>query len=241
MRKRAALFAFRFVMACWQSAVLVGLTVGHAEDPSRAAHPNDPWWWQFLFFTVWNYMLQTVFWACAATASAAALCSAGGPSAGLRCAMHSLLSVCLPMALLVSIVLWSILFPVTLAHHKPSIDLNFYSYNMHALNTLMLLCEACVDRLLLQRAALGLLVAWVLLYAAAAFVQHAFTDWWPYFFLALDTWAALGWWAALGGVTLGVYLLVLCLSACKARRQPRLVEGGAESLAELRAAFAPPS
>ena len=223
-RQRAFLFAYRFLVALYQLAVLSALIFGsYHPDALAKKHPA----FQFLFFTVWNYILQTIFWVVAAATSAAALCSASGPSALLRCATHSLLSVCLPMSLLVSVVLWTVLFPDAIRKHRPEVDLNFFSYSMHALNTLLLFFEFFLDRMLLQRAALGLLLSWALLYAAFSWVQNAFTGLWPYFFLRLDSWAALPWYAAVAALNLVFWAVVRLLSVCKARCNPSLVEGAA--------------
>ena len=170
-RRRGALFAFRLTFALWQLVVLTSLTVRNARGPKGAQ--------QFLFFTVWNYALQTLCWAVAAAASAASLCSASGPGAALRRTTHTLLSICVPMALLVSIVLWAVLCPEALHRHEADTVLNFYSYNMHALNTIALLVEASVDRLLLQRGTLAPLLLWGCAYAAFAWLVNALTGGWP--------------------------------------------------------------
>ena len=223
VRRRAALFAFRFAIAVWQLGVFTSLIVKHATGASPR-HWWLPVYYQLFFFTVWNYMLQGVFWTAAATASAASLLSASGPSAMLRRLVHRLLSVCLPMSVLVSVVLWAVLFPQTLRDHDPHEDLNFYSYNMHAANTLLLLTEGAVDRLLLGGFSLVLCLTWALTFAVFSFVVHAHTGFWPYFFMDLSTYAALYWYPIVVLVIVLAWGLVALLSRCKAARMPALVE-----------------
>ena len=219
-RHFAALFSFRFSMTLWHFAVILGLILWRSEDP-----PEGGLFRTFSFFTVWNYCLQAVTWAVAASASAAALCTPRGPSPLLRIAAHVMLSVCVPMSILVSIVLWGVLFPYEVGHTSPPYrDLNFFSYCMHAINTIAFLTEAYCDRLLLHKGALGPILLWSMIYAVFVSIQNAYTNFWPYFFLALDTWAALGWYPALFAAYLAVYLLVWLLSSCKARLQPSLRE-----------------
>ena len=219
-RPRAALFAFRFAVAVWQILVIVALCVSNARSPTKGGH----WAFQFLFFTVWNYVLQSVFWCFAAAASAAAVCTASGPGPRLRRLTHVLFSICVPMALLVSVVLWGVLAPDAFRNHHPTQVLNFYSYNMHAANTCCLLADACCNRMLLKRGTLGLVLIWALVYAAFSWIQESQTHFWPYFFMRLDTYAAIGWYLALMALHVGAYVLVLVLSGLKARRQPSLVE-----------------
>ena len=100
-KRSPSLFAFRFTLAAWQLCVLSALIGSNAISPKHHGH----WAFQFFFFTVWNYVLQTVAWGVAASASAMALCSASGPRPWQRRLTHTLLSMCVPMSMLVSIVL----------------------------------------------------------------------------------------------------------------------------------------
>lgn len=200
------------------------MVVSLCVSKARSVKYASDWAFQFLFFTVWNYCLQAVFWACAACASALTFCSTTGPSAALRRAVHHLVSICVPMSLLVSVVLWCVLAPDALQHHHPSQVFNFYSYNMHAANTLCLLAEFASDRMLLKPGTLVLVLSWTLAYAIFVWVQHTATHFWPYFFLRLDTYAALGWYAALVVLVALAFGVARGLSALKARRDPELVE-----------------
>jgi hypothetical protein len=243
-RRRAALFGFRFSMALWQATVISA----DFANPHAKHGPGIT----LCFYTTWNYLLQTVTWSLAATASASSLCSVRGPSALLRCATHTAFSVCLACSMLVSLVTWTILLPqdlMRLQHERgescagpvgQSSYLGFFSYNEHAVNCAALLLEWSINRLLLQRSAFGFVFAWMLLYSAFTWVQQAYTGLWPYFFMRVDTWAAVGWYAALPILHVCVFGVAYLLSQCKASRQPTLVESGsASSTLGLREALSP--
>lgn len=211
---RAFLFCYRLVAFAWTAWVLGSLMLRRAGGGGANAVAR-----LYTFYTVWNYTLQAVWWLVGTACSAAALCGPRGPPRWLRLLAHALLSVCLPASVLVSIVLWSVLLPAdwSAGHHER--DLNFYSYSMHALNTLMLYFEWYVDRLLLKPAALWLLLSWCLLYAIAVWLHHDLTSphFWPYFFFDQSSWVAVPWLLALLGLHLLVYGAVHLLSRCKAR------------------------
>jgi hypothetical protein len=205
-----ALLAFRVAVALWQAGIVIVFF----------AHKGRGW--QLLFYTLWNYLLQTIFWILAAATSAIAWWRTAEPPAMLRRMTHLLLSICMPSSILVSIVLWGVLLPNSLAHGSTA-ELNYWSYNMHAINTFLLLVECCTNRLLLHPATLGLIFAWVLLYSAFCWIQHSVTGFWPYFFMSMSSWSALGWYPALIVLHFLVYGAVLFLSRCKARRNHTLL------------------
>jgi len=121
-------------------------------------------------------------------------------------ALHSLIfSVCLPSAVLVTIVLWTVLYPSDAAAGHSENELNFGSYNMHAINTALLLLDFGVSRLVVRPQQLYLTLAWACSYCVFAWVQHASTYFWPYFFLDLSGWGALAWCAAHLSIYLSIY------------------------------------
>ena len=109
---------------------------------------------------------------------------------------------------------------------------------MHAANTVLLLVELGVNRLLLATRSLSYLILWSLLYAAFAWAQNALTDFWPYFFLKLDTWWALAWYFTVVALHLVVFALVALLERLKVWARPQLAteastsanDGGVEPL-----------
>ena len=213
------LCSFRLAVFAWQLTVIASHVI------QRACIQHDPQWpFMFAFFTIWNYLLQTTWWALASMASLAAIWSLGGPASRLRLIVHVLLSVCVPAAILVSVVLWCVLLPVD-AMHVPSLahrELNAFSYNMHAINTLCLLVECALNRMLLHPAALPLLICWACLYMATCWLQQAYTGFWPYFFMSTASWSAVGWYALLILLHVASFGLVALGSRLKARHRPLL-------------------
>jgi len=212
----AVLFGFRLSVAAWQVVVMGSFIV------RKATSGGPRWAYMFIFYTCWNYLLQTLWWLAATAASFCSLYTVAGPSANLRRFVHLTLSISMPAAILVSTVLWGVLLPADILHGHGGRELNFYSYGMHAINTALLLLECSVNRMLVHHNALPVLLVWICLYVAFAFAQHAASDFWPYFFMELDTWAALGWYSAMLLLHLAAYGLVKLGSRCKARWRPEI-------------------
>lgn len=180
------------------------------------------------------YMMQTAFWAIAATVSFSSLSKAGadtdeasskGPTPRLRRIMHGLLSLLLPGVTLVLIVEWGVILPARLimTGHAES-ELNWMSYCMHGVNAACLFAEACVDRLMLHPAALQLLFLWLCIYIANTWCQQAMYGTWPYFFMSLNSYVAVFWYALMFGLHRVAVALVVQLDRLKERQQPSLRE-----------------
>ena len=75
--------------------------------------------------------------------------------------------------------LWSVLAPDAVAHHHPHSAFNIFSYNMHAINTVMLLVEWSCNRMVLKPGGLAVFLLWLLLYNGFAWAQNAETHFWP--------------------------------------------------------------
>ena len=92
-KRSPALFAFRFTLFVWHLLVLIALGVSNYMREVEGKPKHAHWFYQFFFFTIWNYALQMVAWGVSASASAMALCSASGPRPWQRRLTHTLLSV----------------------------------------------------------------------------------------------------------------------------------------------------
>jgi hypothetical protein len=136
-----------------------------------------------------------------------------------------LFSTCLPSALLVSIVLWTILYPADAAQGHSTRELNFASYNQHAINTALLLIEFCVNRFVVPIQHLYLTLSWACTYVVFSWIQHSYTHTWPYFFLDLSGPSAIPWYAVLMLAYIVVFLLVVAASRVKSRACGLPVEG----------------
>ena len=121
-----------------------------------------------LFFTIWNFYLQSVYWAFALVSSVGDLRGWGERSpAWLRTVVHCLFEVALPLSWLVTIVLWGILLPADLLKYHVCHECNFFSYNQHAVNTIVLLVEFGLNDLVVWRH-VGLAVIWSVTYCVFA-------------------------------------------------------------------------
>ena len=202
---RPALLVFRLSVFLWQSAVL-GTLIAYKYPSFR----------EFAFYTVWNYILQTGWWLSAVAVSGCSIASVQPPR--WMCEIsYVLFSVSMPASMLVSIVMWTILAPHDIAHGRAPADINFFSFNMHAANTVLLLAEFAVNRVLIGSDALVYLVCWMCCYCAFTWIFEAFEHWWPYFFCDLSTWAALGWYTALLLLHLVAFAVAILFSRTKAR------------------------
>lgn len=196
---------------------------------------NDSRGLTFTYFTNWNYLLQTAWWGIVAAASAGALCTtAAEPPPVVRRVLHVSLSVIVPAAFFVTICTFCVLLPHD-AMRTPSLahsDLNLGSYIVHAINLVCLLVECMCNRMLLHRAALPLLILWQLLFTFTTWIRVAMEAVsnpdqqgrvkWPYFFMDLSTWDAVGWYALLMVVSIACFAVVAWLSRLKASYHPML-------------------
>ena len=132
---------FARLRLAWCVALCGDTGIAVRSDHAECPEVTHPWFFSLLFYTVWNYLLQAVFWFTATAASAASLLHSAVAPRRLRTAVHLLLSICLPSAILVSVVLWGVLLPNDIRHGHPEREENFFSYNMHAVNTVCLLAE----------------------------------------------------------------------------------------------------
>eukprot|EP00928_Gymnodinium_smaydae_P071197 TRINITY_DN54855_c0_g1_i1.p1 TRINITY_DN54855_c0_g1~~TRINITY_DN54855_c0_g1_i1.p1 ORF type:complete len:290 (+),score=44.64 TRINITY_DN54855_c0_g1_i1:55-924(+) len=177
----------------------------------------------YTFFTMWNYHWQIVYFGVAAAASFLHLRGRGGPGPTLRAAMQVLFHVALPMSILVSIVLWCVLMPEALSRGAGSEVFTFFSYNQHALNTVFLLVEFGVSRMVVPMHRMVFMLVWASTYCVFVWIQFIFTHFWPYFFLELTP-AGLFWYPMILALHAGLFAAVALLSARK-RRRLRASEG----------------
>lgn len=166
--------------------------------------------WSLSFFTVWNYHIQIL---CFFVLAANSVWTKPGPK--LRLCGECLFELCLPMSILVSGVLWGLLMP---ASNNPSAFLDFSSINQHLVNTVLLLAEFCVNRLLVRIEHVGLVLLWPASWMLYIWIQHAYSDLaWPYFFMELNAIAPV-WYGALLVFHVVVYLVMAGLSVLKQRK-----------------------
>lgn len=131
-----------------------------------------------------------------------------------------LFSVCLPSSLLVSVVLWGVLLPQSIAsgdEQAVAHTLSPSSFVQHAVNTALLLLDFSANHMLVDPSTLVLVVLWNTVYVLFEWCAHAVNGWWTYFFLRISD-ATPMWYAALALVGVGAHALTVGLSKLKAWR-----------------------
>ncbi|EOD31653.1 hypothetical protein EMIHUDRAFT_456264 [Emiliania huxleyi CCMP1516] len=73
------------------------------------------------------------------------------------------------------------------------------------------------SRLAVRAADFYLTLGWATAYVLYAWAQYAQSGFWPYFFLDLSSWAAVGWYSLLIALFAAVYAMAVGGSALKAR------------------------
>jgi hypothetical protein len=171
---RAGLATFRIIIIIYQVLVLaIALPKMFATPASTGSGRTRPT--SLLTYTTWNYVLQTFWWALAASLSAVSLLFEDGGAVASspavrasRNVMHILLSVCLPASLVITLMNWSVLVPTSGESIHIGSELTW-----HGLNALCLLFEAATDSLLLHPAAALLLLLWAAAYIITIWITHA--------------------------------------------------------------------
>lgn len=172
------------------------------------------------FFTVWNYYLQLVFFGLASFCSVAYTSKREVPQ-GVLTVTAVLYQVCVPVSVLVSMLTWGVLLPQATQAGDAEQLLNFVSYCMHAVNCVCLLLEFYFGRLLLHSWLYVVVVAWMGGYIGFAWIYHANTQWYAYFFLELTAVAPI-WYTGCVLLSAGVFFTFVGFSHCK---KPRLQRG----------------
>lgn len=135
--------------------------------------------------------------------------------------LELLLDVCLATSLLISFVVWTILYPYAVKIHHPETILNGVSYFQHGLNVLLLQIDFFCTQHHVSLKAVPLIMIWPSLYALFAWLLHGTIakGFWPYPFLQVDTpWAPL-WYGGILVAHLLFFGLVWLVSRVKQRLQ----------------------
>lgn len=128
-----------------------------------------------------------------------------------------LLDVCLATSILVTVVVWTILYPYAIKMHVTEMLLNWVSYSQHAINLVILQVDFLCTRHTVSLDALPMLIAWSSIYSIFTWILHGTVakGFWPYPFLQVDTpWAPL-WYAGLLFAHLLGFAFVYLISSFK--------------------------
>jgi len=200
------------------------------------------------FFTVWNFIVLTVFFGIG-TGLSCTCCRHSAQTGSITrdhrvwAGLHRLLfEIELPMTMLVAVVVWFAIYPNAVSVAEQTGDysgqlavLSLTSITMHALNVIFMMVEFALNGLLVEAWHFGLIVAWASLYGLFNGLQAVFTGDTVYFFMDFS----LIWMPViclvLTSVVLVVHGIACVLSVCKrkllmdAQRARELLEEGPSS------------
>lgn len=190
-----------------------------------------------LFYTSWNFIAQGVYFGIAAARTLQVRRLQQGSrrgyaplldetrSTGAATGSHHgwirlelALDVCLATSILISVIVWTILYPYAVKMHYPEKFLNWVSYSQHALNVVFLQVDFLSTRHAVSLRALPLLIAWPSVYSVFTWILHGTVakGFWPYPFMEVNTpYAPLWYVGLLVAHTLG-FAIVYAISRCKA-------------------------
>lgn len=135
--------------------------------------------------------------------------------------LELLLDVCLATSLLISFVVWTILYPYAVKIHHPEAILNGVSYCQHGINVLLLQIDFFCTQHRVSLEAVPLIIAWPSVYALFAWLLHGTIakGFWPYPFLEVNTPWAPFWYGGILVAHLLFFGFVWLVSRVKQRQQ----------------------
>mmetsp|Transcript_25321 Transcript_25321/g.28166 ORF Transcript_25321/g.28166 Transcript_25321/m.28166 type:complete len:245 (-) Transcript_25321:91-825(-) len=181
----------------------------------------DITWEIFSFFTVWNYIVLTIFF-----------------GIGSYLSMHRyffsddflrqretigfvgksflvLFQVCCVMSLLVDSVTWIILYPTFKGTEEEALLINFVSYNQHGTNFICLLIEFALNLMPVYAVHVSFALYWGVLYACFALLYKVFGGDWRYPFLDTKSPFAVAWYVGISLFILAFWFMVYGASKFK--------------------------
>lgn len=274
-RADAWLMVFRGIVAAYSSALLlhnIFIKAGGLKG--------------LCFFTVWSYILLAVyFWAAAVAGwihrkrtgdqneEACSLESARSPftfadplpSPLARCC-HLLFQTLVASALMLDVVLWGVLYPTDKSPGHET-ELNFVSYNMHALNLVFVVVDMVFNRHPVVMRDIAVAVLWPVIYSMftvlrvvvspskrGCLTEHAKPACdtpappknygqvvWPYFFMDTSKPLAAAWYLGLALFFAACYAGIAGISRLREARSVRAARGQTESSEIARRSGAQPS
>ncbi|ETV97448.1 hypothetical protein H310_09379 [Aphanomyces invadans] len=178
----------------------------------------------YYFFTTWNVLMQLSFWCWS-------FFDASGRSRG-RAVM---LDVLWPTSILVTIVVWAILYPMVHAIHEDYVLLNWISYCQHGVNAVLLLVEwtwSDARRVALSTCAWSILFPTI--YVIYAWIVHESVHiTWPYPFLATDRPSAPLWYLFFFLLQVMMFALIAGAATLRTRAANRKRVDTVDSLVHL--------
>lgn len=173
----------------------------------------------FAFYTMWNYLMFTVFFGCVLVATLVYLRRHGWRFPEEASSYDSvddleydlderdsrfriaafvkvtwiMFEIVFSCVFLVDIVVWTILLPFSISQHDEGAIVNFVSFNVHASNVLFVLVEAFFNRIKFAAAHIVFPLLWAMIYMVWAWIYYDFSGSWVYPFVQTDQNSAPAW------------------------------------------------
>ncbi|KAG9415086.1 hypothetical protein AC1031_008514 [Aphanomyces cochlioides] len=153
-----------------------------------------------LFYTFWNFVFQMAYWVWALVDA-----KRMSPSRSM------LLDVILPSSMVVTLVVWTILYP-----QFGDVFMNWISWVEHGGNLVLLLVEfVCCDVRSVPWSTGAIVAAWSTTYAIFAWIVHIVSGTWLYPFLDVNQPSAPLWYLFMLAVHVGFFALMMGFAAIK--------------------------
>eukprot|EP00300_Choanocystis_sp_HF-7_P006692 c1484_g1_i1.p1 GENE.c1484_g1_i1~~c1484_g1_i1.p1 ORF type:complete len:294 (+),score=64.41 c1484_g1_i1:57-884(+) len=206
------LFSFRVLWGLYCAGILA-TTFVHKPKPQV-----------LVFFTIWNYILQIVYFLSVALYSVVVHRLQPNPRRDriwnrVFFTVHHINVTCV---FVVAVVFWTILFPYALKNHNHEVA-NFTSYNQHGSNVFAILLEFALNRMFIDARLVVFVTLWFMGYGMFAIFYQLGGGKAPYFFVQADKPATVAWLIGTVAIIVGFQLLSILVSKLKRRYYPVVV------------------
>ncbi|EQC38173.1 hypothetical protein SDRG_04602 [Saprolegnia diclina VS20] len=169
------------------------------------------------FYTVWNFILQSLYYLWAIKYQLSTSRSRQTPVTVTRegSLLNSLFNICFANSLLVIVIYWGLLY-------NP--NMRWYSYIQHGGNTLLFFVEFALNGFLVQGTDVMYVSLFPSVYAVFIWISNVtwLDGWWPYRFLTMETPVAPLWYIGIFVGHFAMFGLALAISSAKAKYFPSL-------------------
>ncbi|OQR96289.1 hypothetical protein THRCLA_22013 [Thraustotheca clavata] len=172
----------------------------------------------FSYYTIWNFILQTIYYVWALKYQFSTAQSRNEPVATTKEThyLNTLFDVCFSNSILVVGVFWGFLY------HP---GMHWYGYFEHGGNTLAFIIEFVSNHFLISRRSWFFTIFFAAIYSIFIWISYA--TWlhgvWPYFFLSMDTPYAPLWYIGIFGGHVLMYGVALGFSRVKEHCLPAMI------------------
>ncbi|OQR80716.1 hypothetical protein ACHHYP_17276 [Achlya hypogyna] len=169
------------------------------------------------YYTVWNFLLQAVYFIWAIKYQLSTFGSRKGLVAVSRegCVLNAFFDICFANSILVIIIYWGLLYNPKML---------WYSYIQHGGNTLLLLLDFWGNRFVVQTRSVVAVLLFPTIYGVFVWISNVtwLDGWWPYYFLKTDEPTAPLWVLGVFAGHFAAFAVALGISTIKVKLTPQL-------------------